>query len=200
MARELLLTFDKKVSSFGISKVDRKKLYGYKKRIYLDEKGKECLRANLEEETGIVFANSDVSSCYVDQQGNFLDKKDLEAIDENGKKVKKEESTLGQEVKLSPLTIEDALNLKVNSVYALEPTNFDPKLKTALDQGQLFQFKFNYFADYKLEDAILLKSEKDYFALIGRSTMCRWIGEDTSDVPEDVEEFEDNDLDFEMIS
>ena len=40
MARELLLTFDKKASSFAISKVDRKKLYGFKKRIYLDEKGK----------------------------------------------------------------------------------------------------------------------------------------------------------------
>jgi hypothetical protein len=75
VAREIILTLNKSVSVFEISKVDRKKLYGYKKRIYLDEKGKECLRANLEEETGIVFANSDVSSCYVDQQGNFLIKK-----------------------------------------------------------------------------------------------------------------------------
>ena len=200
MAREILLTFDKKVSSFAISKVDRKKLYGFKKRIYLDEKGKECGRANLEEETGIIFKNSDISSCYVDQKGNFLDKKELEAIDENGKKVKKEDSTLGQEVKLETLTIEDALNLKVNSVYALEPKNFDAKLKNALDQGGLFGFKFNYFADFKLEDALLLKSDKNYFALIGRSTTCHWIGEDTSDVPEDIEEFEDNDLDFEMMS
>ena len=55
MAREIILSFNKKNSTFEISKIDRKKLYGYKKRTYLDEKGNECSRANLEEETGIVF-------------------------------------------------------------------------------------------------------------------------------------------------
>ena len=35
MARELILNLNKKTSSFAISKIDRKKLYGFKKRIYL---------------------------------------------------------------------------------------------------------------------------------------------------------------------
>ena len=65
MARELVLNLNKKKSHFQISKIDRKKLYGFKKRLYLDEKGKECSRANLEEETGIVFVSSDISSCYI---------------------------------------------------------------------------------------------------------------------------------------
>ena len=72
-------------------------------------------------------------------------------------------------------------------------------VKKALDEGQLFYFNFNYFSDFKLEDAILLKGDKDYFALIGRKTTCHWIGETTEDLPEEVEEFEDNDLDFEMM-
>ena len=100
MARELVLNLNKKNSSFKISKIDRKKLYGYKKRLYLDEKGKECPRANLEEETGIVFVSSDISSSYLDHRGNFIDKKELEAIDDNGKKVIKQESTLGKDIKL----------------------------------------------------------------------------------------------------
>ena len=82
MARELILNLNKKTSSFAISKIDRKKLYGFKKRLYLDEKGKECSRANLEEETGIVFVSSDISSSYLDHKGNFIDKKELEAIDD----------------------------------------------------------------------------------------------------------------------
>ena len=130
---------------------------------------------------------------------NYIDKKDLEAVDEDGKKVKKQDSTLGKEVKISPTDIDEALNLKVNSVYHLEPKTFDDKLKKALDEGQLFYFNFNYFSDFKLEDAILLKGDKDYFALIGRKTTCHWIGETTEDLPEEVEEFEDNDLDFEMM-
>jgi hypothetical protein len=121
MAREILLNLNKKKSSFEISKIDRKKLYGFKKRLFIDEKGKECSKANLEEETGIVFVNSDISSCYLDYKGNYLEKKDLEAINENGKKVTKKESNIGKEVNLQSISIEKALNLKVNSVYILEP-------------------------------------------------------------------------------
>ena len=199
MAREILLNLNKKKSSFAISKIDRKKLYGFKKRMFLDEKSEECAKANLEEETGIVFVNSDISSCYLDHKGNYIEKSNLEAINENGKKVKKEDSTIGKEVNLNSITTEDALNLKVNSVYHLEPKEFDKNLKSKLDKGEVFSFPFNYYADFKLEDGIILKSEKEYFALIGRKTSCHWVGENSDDLPEDVEEFEDNDLDFEMM-
>ena len=199
MAREILLNLNKKKSSFAISKIDRKKLYGFKKRLFLDEKDEECSKANLEEETGIVFVNSDISSCYLDHKGNYIEKSDLEAINENGKKVKKEDSTIGKEVNLNSITTEDALNLKVNSVYHLEPKEFDKNLNSKLDKGEIFSFPFNYYADFKLEDGIILKSEKEYFALIGRKTSCHWVGENSDDLPEDVEEFEDNDLDFEMM-
>ena len=199
MAREILLNLNKKKSSFVISKIDRKKLYGFKKRLFLDDKGEECSKANLEEETGIVFVNSDISSCYLDHKGNYIEKSDLEAINENDKKVKKEDSTIGREVNLNSITTEDALNLKVNSVYHLEPKEFDKNLKSKLDKGEVFSFPFNYYADFKLEDGIILKSEKEYFALIGRKTSCHWVGENSDDLPEDVEEFEDNDLDFEMM-
>ena len=80
MARKILLNLNKKKSSFVISKIDRKKLYGFKKRMFLDEKGEDCAKANLEEETGIVFVNSDISSCYLDHKGNYIEKIDLEAI------------------------------------------------------------------------------------------------------------------------
>ena len=163
MAREILLNLNKKKSTFEISKIDRKKLYGFKKRLFLDDKGEECSKANLEEETGIVFVNSDISSCYLDHKGNYIEKSDLEAINENGKKVKKEDSTIGKEVNLNSITTEDALNLKVNSVYHLEPKEFDKNLKSKLDKGEVFSFPFNYYADFKLEDGIILKSEKEYF-------------------------------------
>ena len=34
MARELILNLNKNKSTFGISKIDRKKLYGFKKRLF----------------------------------------------------------------------------------------------------------------------------------------------------------------------
>ena len=58
---------------------------------------------------------------------------------------------------------------------------------------------FNELSENNEVSVIILKSEKEYFALIGRKTSCHWVGENSDDLPEDVEEFEDNDLDFEMI-
>ena len=113
--------------------------------------------------------------------------------------MKKQESTIGKEVNLESISIEDALNLKVNSVYILEPKDFDKDLKSKLDKGEIFSFPFNYYADFKLEDAMILKSETEYFALIGRKTSCHWIGENSDDLPEEVEEFEADDLNFEMM-
>ena len=90
MARELILNLNKNKSTFGISKIDRKKLYGFKKRLFLDEKGKECSKANLEEETGIVFVSSDINSSYLDHKGNFVEKKELEAMENAIKEIKDE--------------------------------------------------------------------------------------------------------------
>ena len=53
MARELILLLDKRESKFTLSKIQRKNIYGYKKRIAMDEKNKECERAYVEEESGI---------------------------------------------------------------------------------------------------------------------------------------------------
>ena len=42
MARELILSLNKKTSSFGISKIDRKKLYGFKKDFIWMKKAKSA--------------------------------------------------------------------------------------------------------------------------------------------------------------
>ena len=199
MARELILLLDKKESKFTLSKIQRKNIYGYKKRIAMDEKNKECERAYVEEESGIMFKNSDTSSCHIDHKNNYLERNLIEAVDVNGKKVTKQDSTLGKPCKLNKWDEQSALNLRVNSVYQLDPVKLDAKLQSQLESGNIFYFQFNYFSDFKLEDAALVKSKEGYFALIGRKCEAHWIGEDSS-VPETMmAEFDDTDLDFEMM-
>ena len=108
------------VPTFGISKIDRKKLYGFKKRLFLDEKGKECSKANLEEETGIVFVSSDISSSYLDHKGNFVEKKELEAINDEGKKVKKEKIAARSNWK-SITAVKNDLIFEIKSPLILQP-------------------------------------------------------------------------------
>ena len=92
---------------------------GFAYELFLDEKGKECSKANLEEETGIVFVSSDISSNYIDHKGNFVEKKELEAINDEGKKVKKNHRFLA---------INDLLNFKGWKCYAGNNNiHIDPK-------------------------------------------------------------------------
>ena len=88
MARELILNLNKNKSTFGISKLIEKNFMDLK-RLFLDEKGKSAQKLIPEEETGIVFVSSDISSIYLDHKGNFVEKKELEAINDDGKKLKK---------------------------------------------------------------------------------------------------------------
>ena len=151
MARELILLLDKKESKFTLSKIQRKNIYGYKKRIAMDGKNKECERAYVEEESGIMFKNSDTSSCHIDHKNNYLEKNLIEAVDANGKKVTKQDSTLGKPSNLNKWDEQSALNLRVNSVYQLDPVKLDAKLQSQLESGNIFYFQFNYFSDFILD-------------------------------------------------
>ena len=68
--------------------------------------------------------------------------------------------------------------------------------------GAIFEFRFNYRADYQAETALLLASaDGDLFALVGRPTEPAW-NDPQEVVPAFVgldEEEDDDDLDFEMF-
>jgi hypothetical protein len=112
--------------------------------------------------------------------------------------LKKLESTLGVPQKLNPISADVVLNLEVSSVYLLTPSELDAKLKERLIQGELFQFSFNYYADYNLETGVLLNSTDNLFCLIGNICPSDWVEENTQPmIIEDV--IDEEDLDFQMF-
>ena len=55
------------------------------------------------------------------------------------------------------------------------------------------------YADFKLEDGILLKNENGYFALIGEMCEPQWLEEKSSVLDSSFGETESDELDFEMM-
>jgi len=169
-----------------------------KKRIALDHKNQPCSRIQIDEDTGSVIPSGGLEGVYIDTKFNFIEKENLDVRDANFQTLKKLESTLGVPQKLNPISADVVLNLEVSSVYLLTPSELDAKLKERLIQGELFQFSFNYYADYNLETGVLLNSTDNLFCLIGNICPSDWVEENTQPmIIEDV--IDEEDLDFQMF-
>jgi len=72
-----------------------------------------------------------------------------------------------------------------------------------LEGGDIYHFPFNYRADYEADDAYLLTSAGEVFAVVGKKAELEYIGLENKEeeVPEDpeVEDPEEDDLDFGML-
>ena len=77
MAKSIILNKNDNTSIFQLKKIERKKLYGYKKRLAVDENNNECKRGSLTED-GQILIKSGMTS-----QGWFID---------GGKQIESDES------------------------------------------------------------------------------------------------------------
>jgi hypothetical protein len=196
MASPIILNFNGKKASFDHKKLDRSKLYGKRLRIPLDSQEKNCERAELTEDGELLIRSGMTAQAYFDEAGNWVAHNQLIGL-QDGKPLEKVPSTLGQEVDLEEASPEALLDLKLQSVYMLSPLELNDDLKKMLGEGKIFQFIFNYRADYHAETGFLLENENGFFALIGNPMETPWL--ELGQKMEVSEDEEEDDLDFEMF-
>lgn len=198
MPRLIVLEFKGKESKFNFKKINRSSLYGKKKRIFLDEFNKECISAIIDTSFGLIIHSGDASSVYIDEQKNFINKDDISGIDSKGNLVKRIPSTLNVPQKLHVINEEYILDFDCSSLYYLEEEVIEKDLQTSLNNGDIYNFDFNYYSDFNIEKGIILKNEKGYFALVGKETSHSWSNKEEN-LAEHFESSEDLDIDFEML-
>jgi hypothetical protein len=146
MAKNIIVSLNGEESSFGFKAVDRASLYGKRRRIALDKDGNPCTRGSLLEDGSLLLKSGMSGQGYFLDDGTFLKQSDLEGFDINWNPLTKTPSTLGEVQKLEgPVNPNDVLDLRVKTVYSLDPENFSAKLKTSLDEGNIFKFTFRHF-------------------------------------------------------
>jgi hypothetical protein len=124
-------------------------------------------------------------------------------MDEAGKKVEKVPSIFDEPVSLTKSDLDEYLTLNVKSVYQLALEEGKEEIIALLKDGDIYHFPFNYRADYEADDAYLLTSAGEVFAVVGKKAELEYIGLENKEeeVPEDpeVEDPEEDDLDFGML-
>jgi len=64
MSKSIVLNFEGGASRFAFSKLDRKKLYGYRRRISLDANGEPCKKGSLTEDGRFVLQSGMTAQGY----------------------------------------------------------------------------------------------------------------------------------------
>lgn len=202
MARGIVVSFQGEPSEFDLAKVERDKLYGRKVRVVVDDQGRDCKPALLTRDGTAVAPSGCVSSLYLDEAFEVVERDQLVAVDGEGNALALVRSTLGVEQPLTgAVDASRVLDCQIASVYALSPTRLGEALRAGLDGGGIFETKFNYRDDYNAETAFLLKNDAGYFALIGNPLKLEFLSREATPLAPVVEDDEggDEELDFSMM-
>ncbi|MBM3803620.1 MAG: hypothetical protein FJW26_15065 [Acidimicrobiia bacterium] len=198
MPKGIVVTHNSKVSSFQIEKVERAKIYGVRRRLAVDQKGRTCARAALTDDGQVLLRAGMTAQGWFDTDGRQVDQKDIAAEDENGKPLELIPSTLGVEQRLEgPIAATEVLDLSLTAVYRIAPEQLDESLSKSLADGQFWRFPFNYRPDYRSETGYLVQNADGIFALVGVPAPAEFL---EPQAPPPLGDDDDaNDLDFEMM-
>ena len=183
-----------------LKKVDRKKFYGWSTIEVFDQNGSKCTLAGLAEGQYVMPSGSS-ALVSLNAKGEAISKNTLVGVDSDGKKVEKVPSIYEQKVMLREATIDEYLSMAVKSVYQLQIDENKEALLKALNSGKIYFFVFNYRADYEGDDAFLISSGTDVFAITGMKSDLEFIGLEDNEqelVPEETQ-VEEDDMDFAMF-
>jgi len=198
MARPITVTFNGHESRFDFEKLEREKLYGRRRRVALDPQDRPCTKAALTGDGKLLVRAGMTAQGYFDGAGKWIPNADLVGLDADGRPLPLQPSTLGVAQALrGPVSAREVLDLPVRSVYMLAVQELHPDLDAALSRGEVFAFPFNWRADYRQEQAYLLKNDQGVFALVGVAAPPEWLTHEAAPVV--VDDDDDGELDFDMM-
>lgn len=199
MAKNIVVSFEGKVSSFAFKPIERAKLYGKKQRIVLDQNGNPCSRASLIEDGSLLLKSGMTGQGYFLSNGKSLKLSELKGYSVDGKELEKVPSTLDVAQELQgPISASEILDTMIQTVYLLEAEQIDESLKRELSKGNIYSFNFNYREDYSLEVGFIFENSEGYFVLVGEPIEHNWLSLEVAPIFDFSDENED-DLDFEMM-
>ena len=200
MAKPLIIEKDGQSTSFDVSLLERRKLYGSRKRVALDSQGRVCSRASLTGDGALVLVSGSTGQGYFTETGAWVERRQMVPINDQGQVTELHPSTLGVPQKVEgPVEALDILKLDVQSIYSLTMLDDELGLKSRLDGGEIFRCPFNYSSGVEVETAFLVANPSGYFAIVGHPVEADWCAQDQALMPPADAAFQEDDLDFDMF-
>jgi len=200
MAKTINLTYGGETAIFAYKPIDRSVLYGKRRRVAFDLDGNECAKASLLSDGSLLIRSGMTAQGYFTPDNTWVPQGELEAMNSDGSTPELLPTTVGENVTAEKISATDALNIRFETTYSLEPEDLPVGLKKELDDGALFKFPFNPRSDYAMETGILVSNENGYFALIGQPVHYEYAAlASVVSVADEAASDSSDDLDFEMF-
>ena len=184
MAKPIVVSHQGMVSSFQLSKLERQKLYGARRRIPVDGAGEPCSRAALTDDGAVLITAGMTAQGWFDPDGRQVESREIAARDSEGNPLEPVPSTLGEVQQLEgPVPATEVLDLAITAVYGLMPES----QAASLQEGSIWRFSFNYRPDYRAETGYLLANDEGVFALVGVPACPRFLEPNAPPPPEEDE-------------
>ncbi|MBX2883398.1 MAG: hypothetical protein KTR32_25820 [Granulosicoccus sp.] len=144
-----------------LTTVDRSKLYGSVSVETLDADGNRCELSTLAIDGKTLIPYGGTASGYVNADGDWIPRKELVAVDDDGEPLPVVKSTFDAPVDLDQkVSPEEFLNHSVRLTYWLGTTAELPKkIKKSLESGDIYRFEFSYRGGVDTDPAFILAAE-----------------------------------------
>jgi hypothetical protein len=198
-------------SSFEVTRIDRSRLYGSKRRIPVDAGGRECHPAALTRDGMHVLPKGGISRIYLDESRNAVDRSDLRAASTSGPGIEGDPphspppASPTMAANVAEIVLEarpdDVLSCDISRAWALDPITLSPQLDGILSAGAIQRVRLPSGLAKDSADAFLLKGPACFLLLVGEPTGFELIGRSEVDlVPEaeDDDPLADSDVDFDF--
>lgn len=211
MARPLIFQLGDDQVSLQMNKVDRTRLYGSKEQLVLDESEAPCELATLADDGQTLIGKGGTTIGWIDADGNWCDKSQLNPINADGEQVEPVASSFGTPIPLlKEVSVEDYLEHNIRLVYSMqldeEEDEANPgfsKLTASLKEGSIFHFDYSFRGGLQADAAFLLANDEgEVMMAVGTRTKIEMVGlqsQADSVSSEEDEVVEEDSFDFGMI-
>lgn len=177
MAKALVFKFGKSELSFGYSKVDRRKLYGFVDEEVVDGAGRSCQLATLSGDGRTLVGRGGSALLMLDADGKYCERAALKPVDENGQPLTKFASSFDAPIALDRrASVAEYLDHNVKAVYALVPPMGADELLAELKKGAVYTFSFSFRGGLSPDVGFLLSNPDGLpFLALGRPTRTHFV-------------------------
>lgn len=207
MARTIEFDISGTVVAAEMHKVDRSKLYGSVEVETLSIDGEPCTLATLASDGRTLVPHGGTAMGYVNDQGEWVNRSDLVAVDLLGSELPQVESSFSAPIEaLERVDLDTFLDHSIRLVYRLEvPGEGGEVLSGALEGGAILRLPFSYRGGVEADPAFLLADGAgEVWFLVGNRNDVELVGLDPVMVGPTAEDDDSPDdggdpLDFGML-
>lgn len=199
MARKLNIALRGATFEVEPVKLERKKLYGWVETRVSTPDGQICASASLNDDGVTVAASGCVKTGILTGDGSWAERSQLIAVGQDGKPAPLAPSSFDTGIELTETaTVDDVMDIKVESVYQLDGEDDDALIKALGSEIYTFSWSYRGGNSYK---AFIISIGHEIFIMAGQPFPIEYVGLDEASSLDDEaeEEFETDDLDFSMF-